>query len=283
LFFFFSFSHAIGKEFKILFVGDSHINVNGLEGSAGWEGYPTAFPNILGNILNYRESLENKEPKYVTKMLWIEATYSPLIWPIQSTVNLAKEYNILFWVISPGTLGGDYSILLDWFKKPITEEGIPLGKLESEYLLKNITVRTTGVAKRFMARSIKLKLGSITNNTFKLGDIKKTLDDKPLRDMVIEMVSKPLTMCKEIAGTNMYLLLLPKAGDNTCDYQISFWEEIAKKVGVPMVDLTADFNEYRQKFQPFSETSGLDHMNKYGHLLTAFILADKLKREKILP
>ncbi len=184
-----------------------------------------------------------------------------------------------------------------YYEEPLTDEGIPTGDINTEFLTKPISERMPKGAPGDLFTRARDKQWADINAKGQVEFTKTFQDlllshDPAIRADLLEMFGKPL---KLLAGTlngmknnggqapKFMICFVPSEGARPLKEYQSFWNEIALKDQVPMMDLSRDFDDLKTGFFPITEECCHHHFLAYGNTLIAYLMSHALPQEKWVP
>jgi hypothetical protein len=272
--------------FKIMFLGDSAIYCVAQPGG-GCEN-DNSFVKKIGVVMNEYAESDGIKRRFKVYCLWKPATKLPVLtWPSYECPKInRKYYDVTILTISASMSDSDRPFFYPWFHMPVSGNGMPAHEFDREYLLKDARERIPiGVAGDFYKRCVGKNLAGIKNGKFWFGRFREMLQDEAVEKDLIEMFATPIGLLKERLNnkTDLYLMFFPCPANENYDDQAVFWKKVCKKAGIRLIDLTPEFKALRASSVPLSETSGYYHLNRYGHLLTMFLVTKKLRDTGVIP
>jgi hypothetical protein len=199
---------------------------------------------------------------------------------------LAKKYDIdLFLPIA----SCNYK---DFYRRPISAEGIPVRDLDNEFILKPLTSRVPpGPAGDLYRYVMKKKLGDI--GLFSGYGLTQFLDHQEVWDDLSKMLGKPLDLLtgklhtvklSNGASPQLVFTYIPWDAIDPFSEQINpFLRDLYQKHKASFVDIKDEFNLLRTAYYPTHQACCDHHYTTYGNQLIATLLCRHLIQDKIIP
>jgi sugar lactone lactonase YvrE len=297
------------KTFRILIVGNSRVvTAPVIVPDAGKPGVPydgngqgvnslrtNTFPKQLEFILNTQASLQGCEDHFEVLTLGHPGQH------VQFFANdeippIVKKYDIdlvIAFTVSFGIEG-----FLEYYLKPLNDEGIPSNKMDPEFLLKTWKEKMPfGAPTRLFERAKAKGLAHVDTPTqvgFSYFSGLIASGDKEIREDLIEMIGKPYKLISERIGSIQrpgenhpkFLMCFCPSVDNDglkVEEYDSFWRDLCSRNGINLLDLTDPLNGLKTSYYPTSESCCHNHFTAYGNLLIATLLSYYLPQEKWIP
>lgn len=184
-----------------------------------------------------------------------------------------------------------------YYEEPLTDQGIPTGDINTEFLMKPISERMPAGAPGDLFTRAKAKQWADINAKGQV-EFKKTFQDLLLshdpdvRADLLEMFGKPLRLLAGTLGglktsggqtTKFMICFVPSEGARPLKEYQSFWNEIAAKDQIPMMDLSKNFDDLKTAFFPITEECCHHHFLAYGNTLIAYLMSRSLLEGKWVP
>lgn len=221
-----------------------------------------------------------------------ENNLSSYFWPYYEVPNLVKKFDIDLVLYIVSTFRTDsYSA---YFQQPLTKDGLPPEKLDSEYMLKPWDQKIPpGTPRDFFEKCLDHQwVKPATESQLKFEDTDKTLTDPAVREDVVELLSRPikglsdqLKSMKTSANQPVRCrMLLIYRGDTRGSLELyrDFWQRMAQKDGFPLLDMVGDFLALKPTYEDmFSYTDF--HYNADGMRLYAYLVSQELISRHLIP
>jgi hypothetical protein len=286
------------RTFRILMIGDSHINFFFEPGYRKERFTPQkieGMPKRLELMLNTLGAMENSRTRYEVLTL-MRVSWNPLlVWSANQAPAIAKKFDadLVLLMEPPGGAG----TIQAYLERPITERGIPANEPDMEYLLKPVKERlrnnpAAALVARARARGWVYPLPNSEN--FAIENIAVLSTDPAARKEILNLHARPITELRKgleasFAGGRRpplvlcYYLLGSRIPGSPGVQESPFWKDVASASGAEYLDLTDLFVALSESWAPLSEGSGNDHFTPGGHSFFAFLLAHELLRNGWVP
>jgi hypothetical protein len=183
----------------------------------------------------------------------------------------------------------------DYYRKPMTSEGIPTLKTDTEFLLKPWKEKIPpGAPARLWAHCKEKGWARATSATqvefSNFGELLST-GDKEVRDDLVEMLGRPLKLLtgklkpKGKDPVPFLICYAPALDNGSVDKEVyrSFWRDLCSQNQLNLLDLTDPFNALKTSYYPTSEACCHNHYTIYGNYLIATLLGYYLPDQKWVP
>jgi hypothetical protein len=174
------------------------------------------------------------------------------------------------------------------FTRPVDSDGVPVRKMDPEFLVKPIKDRfPPGIQRDFLQYVVSKKMVNMASDTNWI--FNPDSYDSVAWDLFIRVISRPLKILKnkmdgmktsEGKVPQLVLCYFPVCDRVFTDQKKkSFWRDICRNEGVTFLDLCDDFSVVGMSYHPFAIT----HFTEGGMDLWARILAHELSRNNLIP
>ena len=278
------------KTYRILIVGDSHL-FHDYHAVTDTQNRMELTAKRLEFMLNTEASLDDV-PIHFEILTKARVGWDRLNrWPYYDVPPVVKQYDIDLVLIE---LTRDFN-LEDYFQLPLTKEGIPAEKTDSEFLLEHWPKKSdSSIAEKFLELCLKNNLATISpNGQPAFSTLTSLIQNPDVRDDMIEMYSRPLKLLNQKLNStktsgnyrvSMEIFLMPTADfGSDITNPSSFWQSILDEIGAPSVNLSPTIAALRISYFPFAEPGGFYHFDANGHLLVSYLFAHYLIQNKLIP
>lgn len=286
------------RTFRILMIGDSHINFFFEPGYRKERFTPQkldGMPKRLELMLNTLGAIENSPTRYEVLTL-MRVSWNPLlVWSANQAPAIAKKFDadLVLLMEPPGGSGTVQAYL----ERPITERGIPANEPDMEYMLKPLAERLRNnpvgpLVTRAKTRGWVRKLPDGENVSIE--NIAVLATDPAARKEILSLHARPIVELRKgldasFAGGRRpplilcYYLLGGRVPGSPGVLESPFWKDVASASGVEYLDLTDLFIGLKESWFPLSEASSNDHFTPGGHSFFAFLLTHELVKNGWVP
>ncbi|HEY1252388.1 MAG TPA: hypothetical protein VGH97_14495 [Thermoanaerobaculia bacterium] len=283
------------RTFRILMIGDSHINFFFEPGYRTPEFTPTRIegtPKRLELMLNTLGAMDGSPIRYEV-LTQARVSWDPLlVWSAYATPDMAKKFDVdlVLLMVPPGGSG----TIQAYLERPTNPNGLPTEKADMEYLLKpwDERVRNSPAAplvERAKARGWAHPIPDHDN--LALDRIPILLGDPAARKILVELHTRPVAVLRRGLEAKFPKGAVPRFA--LCHYllggrapiggEAEFWRQVAGGAGADYLDLTDLFTALRESWYPLSEATSNDHFTPGGHAFFAFLLSHELLRNGWVP
>ncbi len=294
--------------FRLLVVGNSypfHQSTQddrrwGWPGGGGFGNRMESMPKRLELFLNTQAALRDVPWHY--EVLTLSAPGPSFVWLRYQAPAVIREYGVdlvLYFVESSSKeINRTFKL---YFERPLTTEGIPQAQEDPEYPLKPCEEKVPGGLPGDFYRHVSTKgwASPLPNHQFAFADAVTLLGDPVTKAQVEAMAGKPLERFQEELKkiqaqdrrpVGFEVCFLPMRDADNSRFHLNhleelrhFWEDTSRRIHAPFLDLTAPMVALEKTFWPVDESGGGQHFDANGHLWFAYLLAQELIDQRLIP
>ena len=278
--------------YRILVVGRSYVYfVYNRAAKSFSQNHAENLSKRLELFLNLSASMDEQPLRYEVLSCGKIMDQSICLWAREVVPPLVKKYDIdlVLVCMDPGGTS-----VLDYYQRPYGPDGLPVYKFDDEYVLKPFAQRIQpGLPQKLYELCQKYKVvepvpdSKLKMNFHGFGEL---VQQPEIRDCLVEMVGKPLDeLHQRLKAINLStggnpkleLAYLPgvEVWSDSCCHD-DFWQELAKKWGLDLMDLSSAFDAQRMALFPFD---GENHLDTNGLIWMGDVLAHELTRQQVIP
>ena len=277
------------KTYRIMVCGDSRVvtapRVDPKDLQGGGTFLTDTYAKKLELMLNTQAALNNVDTHFEVLIL-SQLDENPTVYGNYLMPDIAKKYDIdLFLPIA----SCNYK---DYFRRPITSEGLPAKIRDMEYVLKPQEKRIpTGPAGDLYRIYVKQHLGGMSD-LYDYGVI-RFLDHPDVRDCLNRIFDNALGMLidrlkavklSDGSSPKLVFTYIPwDAVDAYSDQVNPFLKELYQRHNASMLDIKEEFDLLRTAYSPTQQNCCDHHWTAYGNELIATLLCRHLIQDKIIP
>ena len=285
--------------FRLLEIGDSRMFFETEESKD--KTWPWGYNRMVTNpkkmelFLNTWATLNSEDTHYQVLFSGARRVYPIHLRSYYAAPQLAQKFDADLVLIC---MPMDFNIR-SYQDFPYGQEGIPLMKIDTEFLQKPLSTRLKEDRDPILAD---LYQRCLDRRLIKPGqevdlDLPPLVSDDKTREDLLALAANPLKLLagkikelktKDGRPVGLGLVFFPvgnTGGDNILPTEMyrNFWLEACGKAGVSFYDLTAVVASTRISYYPISEFTSYRHFNDYGHDYFSIVMAQMLMKEKLIP
>lgn len=276
--------------FRILVLGDSHVNFFGIAPSrAGLPdpGRVETMPKRLELMLNSLSALEDGGRRFEVLSLTRASWDALLVWPNYRAIDVVRKFDVdLVLLMQPPST----NTLEAYLDRPITDKGIPADAVDPEYLLKPHAEKIRGnPAAALVDRARQLGwVHSRGEGQVYLEELKTLITDDAARRELVRLFARPLGALRDgiraaRPETKLAICYFPLSMRGSGVLERGFWKELADAARTEWLDLLDPFVVLKDTWFPYAEGWGYDHFSPQGHAFFAFVAGHELVRIGLVP
>ncbi len=276
--------------FRILILGDSHVNFFGIAPSRASlldPGRVETMPKRLELLLSALSALDDGGRRFEVLSLTRASWDALLVWPNYHAIDVVRKFDVdLVLLMQPPST----NTIEAYLNRPITAKGIPADAVDPEYLLKPHSEKIRGNPAAALVDRAR-QLGWVHphgEGQVYLDDLRTLMTDGTTRRELVRLFARPLGALREgirdaRSATKIAVCYFPLSSRGSGVVERDFWKELSDSAGTDWLDLLDPFVVLRDTWFPFAEGWGYDHFTPQGHGFFAFVIGHELVRSGLAP